>query len=427
MKELTRVEDNSSNWEIYNAFDQQNNEQNTLVINKTSAASAAVVMAETQQYLNTTLNPKLVTARLINEAELTSSQENFLVSSGIDNSAFQRLNLENALIAQTSIETKSETIVSANRILVASVSAETDNEPLGGTDELISPPTAGTLPPFKEKHAAAQGLQFSETKSACNLAKEAEKGEIYEFPDGKEWEVIDKDESSKSGYRAIVLKPTDEADKRVIIAYAGTSFGTMNDWTNNFKQNFGALPFVGGPPSQYKQGVELAEKYKEQYGQNVILTGHSLGGGIAGYASIETGLRATAINSAPLNGEIYSKSIHNDPTIKNRITQYYVKGEILTDLDNQSSNINRPGKFIEIPGSMSEKHSPKNPILRAFNNFVDFIIPFNVPDIPDDLIPGFNLAMNPYNFYVSVHNHSLDNLALDVPPPRNVTPTKTDS
>lgn len=191
----------------------------------------------------------------------------------------------------------------------------------------------------------AQGLKFSETKSATSLAYGANKGEIYRFPDGKTWEVVDVKGNTKSGFRAIALKPTDPADKRTIVSYAGTDPTSIKDWKNNLAQGAGLTP------KQYREAVDFANKWKAIDGNNVVLTGHSLGGGLASYASIKTGLHATALNSAPLalnhlGGNPLRSSVRNNPNI----TQYYVPSEVLTDLDGANPLDVRPGNKVPVAG-----------------------------------------------------------------------------
>ena len=191
---------------------------------------------------------------------------------------------------------------------------------------------------------AAQGLEFSETKSASDLAYDANLGETYQFPDGKQWTVVDVQDDSQTGFRAIALKPTDPNDNRVIVAYAGTSGGlTSPDWQTNLRQG------AGLPTGQYSQAVDFANKWKATDGNNVILTGHSLGGGLASYASIKADLHATAINAAPLA----LNHLGLNPFDALRITQYYVPGEALSGVNAANPLDIRPGYGIEVQGRNS--------------------------------------------------------------------------
>ncbi len=208
----------------------------------------------------------------------------------------------------------------------------------------------------------AQGLKFSESKGASNLAYDAKKGEVYRFPDGKQWQVADVQDDQKTGFRAVALKSTDPNDKRVIVAYAGTRDG--KDWKNNIQQGLGL------PSKQYSQAVDFAKKWKAAEGNNVILTGHSLGGGLASYASIKSGLRATAINSAPLA----LNHLGLNPLAARRITQYYVPGEALSVLNKANPLDVRPGNQIAVRG----KDSILDPRSVGSNHALDH----TAPDVP---------------------------------------------
>jgi len=206
---------------------------------------------------------------------------------------------------------------------------------------------------------AAQGLKFSETKSAADLAYDAQLGEVYRFPDGKQWRVVDVRDDSRTGFRAIALRSTDPNDNRVIAAYAGSRDG--NDWRANIGQGLGL------PTGQYRQAVDFANKWKATDGNNVILTGHSLGGGLASYASIKTNLRATAINSAPLA----LNHLRLNPFDALRITQYFVPGEALTVFNDASPLDIRPG----IPIAVRGRHSILDPRSVGRNHSLDNVAP----------------------------------------------------
>ncbi len=191
---------------------------------------------------------------------------------------------------------------------------------------------------------ASQGLEFSETKSASEIAykrNNAKIGDVFEFPGGKRWKVADIKDDAKTGFRAVALKSVDENDKRVIVAFAGSDEG--RDWDDNLLQGAGITP------KQYKQSLDFANKWKASDGNNVILTGHSLGGGLASYASIKTNLHATAVNSAPLA----LNHIGLNPFDAHRITQYYVPGEMLSVVNVGNQTDIRPGFGIPVQGQDS--------------------------------------------------------------------------
>lgn len=216
---------------------------------------------------------------------------------------------------------------------------------------------------------AAQGLEFSETKGASKLAYDAKLGEVYKFPNGKEWKVVDVMENEgtfENGFRAIALQSGD----KVIVAYAGTDPKSLGDIGTDILQG------VGFAPSQYKMAAAFAQKWENKVGtQNVIATGHSLGGGLAAYASIKTGIKATTVNSAPLaltniGGNPFRNNVRNN----SNITNYYVPGEVLTVLDSQNRLDMRPGNEIAVEG--------KNSILNPLSTFKNHSLGSVAPDIP---------------------------------------------
>lgn len=208
----------------------------------------------------------------------------------------------------------------------------------------------------------AQGLKFSETKGASDIAYKrtnSKVGDIYQFPDGKQWKVVDVNNDPKTGFRAVALKPMDENDKRVIVAFSGSDDG--KDWGDNIKQG------AGLSTKQYSAAVDFANKWKATDGNNVILTGHSLGGGLASYAAIKTDLRATAVNSAPLA----LNHLGLDPRDALRITQYYVPGEALSVLNDANKLDIRPGFGIAVRG----RDSILDPRSIGSNHALDHVAP----------------------------------------------------
>jgi hypothetical protein len=90
-----------------------------------------------------------------------------------------------------------------------------------------------------------------------------------------------------------------------------------------------------------------ARQYKDRYG-NLYLTGHSLGGGLAAYSSVSTGLSASTVNPAPLMGMATIGSLGAN----NQITNYIggsgggFSGEIVS-----SSPGRNPGRDVYVPAT----------------------------------------------------------------------------
>jgi RHS repeat-associated protein len=111
-----------------------------------------------------------------------------------------------------------------------------------------------------------------------------------------------------------------------VLAFRGTD--DNGDWYSNIGQSaFGPLL-----PTQYGEAKELAAQVNQAVGgADLTITGHSLGGGLAGAAALETDRPAVTFNAAGLSllttdGYSYSSSTVN----------YSVQGEILSSLQNHS-------------------------------------------------------------------------------------------
>lgn len=267
-----------------------------------------------------------------------------------------------------------------------------------------TPEPTSTVEPTTSPTQPAATLNLEETKSISDIAYDGEVGEVYQLPDGSYWQ-IDQVETDDSGFRAVVTRQVipnpdgsgtyvdDPADSRVVVGFAGTNAG--DDINDDILQG------VGLTPAQYDQALAFTEKVQQEAaesGESVVLTGHSLGGGLATYSSIQTGLPATAINSAPLdNGKV-----PNDTSYDDQITQYYSEGEILTDLDNGNPFDSRPGEHIKVTARYEEE---------SFSDGFDWRDPI-----------GSTIENRAQNIKVSVKNHQLDNTAPEVAAPIRVYP-----
>jgi len=118
------------------------------------------------------------------------------------------------------------------------------------------------------------------------------------------------------------------------IVFRGTNFEDFGgDWLRN---NIANLLGVTRPP-QYVSGEDLASKH----GQGKILVGHSLGGGIAMFASAFHGLPAATIFPAP----VIPASLP-DGGSRADVMNYVCRGEVLTEL----TQAGRSGNFLRDAG-----------------------------------------------------------------------------
>ncbi len=121
----------------------------------------------------------------------------------------------------------------------------------------------------------------------------------------------------EDGFGAALYKVGD----RYMLAFRGTD--GLADTTANVGQA------VGLKASQYEQAIKLAERVYKATGGNVIMVGHSLGGGLASAGAYATGARAVTFNAAGLHSR-YRKGEHGG------IRAHYMVGDPLSvaqDLD----------------------------------------------------------------------------------------------
>ncbi len=152
----------------------------------------------------------------------------------------------------------------------------------------------------------------------------------------------------KSGFDASLYR---DASGAVVVAYAGTDEG--KDWRHNFRQG------LGFEDAQYDQAIALAREAKQAFGNNVVLTGQSLGGGLAAAASMVNEVPAVTFNAAGVHDKTLERYGFDADVLKQEAEQglirsYRVKNELLTHLQEDSIPLkwampDAPGHKIELP------------------------------------------------------------------------------
>ena len=105
------------------------------------------------------------------------------------------------------------------------------------------------------------------------------------------------------------------------VVFAGTEVTDITDWVNNVRQAMGIVP------TEYRDGANFAAKAAAKCDQDMVLAGHSLGGGIAQYAHLKTGelYRTFTFNPAGLaatNLDYQSANLRTT-NVENFIAQAY--------------------------------------------------------------------------------------------------------
>lgn len=132
------------------------------------------------------------------------------------------------------------------------------------------------------------------------------------------------------GFAANVYR---DAQGHYVLAFQGTDPTSLDDWGANVQQGVGLLSM------QHAQAIGLAQAVAASVGSdNLVLTGHSLGGGLASTASVATGVPAVTFNAAgvhPNTVQFATDLGHGDGGLTTgQIRNYHVRGEVLTTLQN---------------------------------------------------------------------------------------------
>jgi len=185
-------------------------------------------------------------------------------------------------------------------------------------------------------------LTFAETKSTCEIAYDGEENESYRFPDQSTWTVTQTVSNWLSGFKAAVLT----GNGKTVLSFAGTD--SLVDVAADIAQ------VIGQMPAQYREALLLTGQVRSR-ASDLILTGHSLGGGLAAYCSVITRLRAYTVNPAPLIGAATMSALIGD---NSQITNFVAQGGEFVS----SSPGRNPGIDVEIPssGNLFSKHSLSN-------------------------------------------------------------------
>lgn len=111
-----------------------------------------------------------------------------------------------------------------------------------------------------------------------NIIREAQ--EAGKFKISSKLEYLEDTYDEKTGTSATAFRDKDTGE--IILSYTGTNLesGVRESIKDGLKSDFGEIG-LGLGSTHYEPAYEFYEKIREKYGDNIILTGHSLGGNIA--------------------------------------------------------------------------------------------------------------------------------------------------
>lgn len=132
-------------------------------------------------------------------------------------------------------------------------------------------------------------------------------------------------DNAETGFRAGIYT---DGDGNHVLAFAGSN--ELKDWTGaNFRQG------VGWDAEQYDEAVQLAQLASAAYGDDLAITGHSLGGGLAATAAMAVDGAAVTFNASGVHDRTI-EGLGLDPAVAKadaadgQIRRYNVDGEALT-------------------------------------------------------------------------------------------------
>lgn len=192
---------------------------------------------------------------------------------------------------------------------------------------------------------------ISSTAHASNLAYGFETARVDEYGDDKvvveaqrlreynipsNMEYLEDMYDPKTGTSGTAFRNKDTGE--VILAYTGTNLSFRPEVFKDIGTDFYEVLTAGG--DHYKLAYEFYERVRAKYGNNIILTGHSLGGNIAQRVALEYNVPKTVVyNSAPLYlNEIPKESVSYDKEAlkaegRRRIKEGYEEQEKIKELE----------------------------------------------------------------------------------------------
>jgi hypothetical protein len=143
------------------------------------------------------------------------------------------------------------------------------------------------------------------------------------------WRVAGEDDLARLGLDATDLEEPGssfrarvyvDVDGGYVVAFRGSA--TAEDWRNNFQQGLGL------DSGHYDKALVIGERLR-MAGEDVTLTGHSLGGGLASAAAVASGLEADTFNAAGLSDDTLEAARANGATAPH-VDAYYLDGDPLS-------------------------------------------------------------------------------------------------
>lgn len=141
--------------------------------------------------------------------------------------------------------------------------------------------------------------------------------------------------SPNSTFMARVYVSGTGADAQYVVAFRGTQGNS--DWISNAKQAFGVSS------DHYQKALAIGDAIARSGNQNVTLTGHSLGGGLASATAIASGQDAITFNAAGLSDTTIrnANQTRTNAGVANagKVDAYFIRGEVLSGLQDGGDRV----------------------------------------------------------------------------------------
>lgn len=136
--------------------------------------------------------------------------------------------------------------------------------------------------------------------------------------------------NTTNGLKSVIY--TDDKGRHVL-AFSGTD--EPKDWLTNLRQG------LGFEDAQYNQAMAVARQAKAAFGQDLVITGHSLGGGLAVAAAYAADAPAVTFNASGVHGKTLERiGLDRDAVVRDaeggNVRRYAVDNEILTGLQERT-------------------------------------------------------------------------------------------
>ena len=141
--------------------------------------------------------------------------------------------------------------------------------------------------------------------------------------------------SSQSSFRARVYVKGANESAQFVVAFRGST--SASDWQANFRQG------VGLSSDHYQRALNIGMRLAMRPNENVMITGHSLGGGLASATALAGGRDAATFNAAGLSTATIARAnaIRTDAGIGSavEVQAFYVRGEVLSAIQDGGDRV----------------------------------------------------------------------------------------